>query len=107
MSEIIYTVFATLPDATTADEWLRWLRDGHIAAILEAGASSAEILALDGTPSAFEVRYRFPFREAFERYEHEIAPRLRAEGIQRFPAERGIAYRRSVGVVLERFPPTG
>jgi Domain of unknown function (DUF4286) len=103
MSEIIYTVTATLPDTNTAGEWLRWLREGHIAAILASGATAAEIIAVDGKPNWFEVRYRFPSREAFDRYEREIAPRLRAEGLKRFPVDRGIVYQRSVGVVQERF----
>lgn len=104
-SEIVYTVLATLPDAGTAAEWLRWLREGHIAAILTAGATAAEIVALDGTGLVFEVRYRFPSRESFDRYEREIAHQLRSEGLQRFPVERGIVYRRSVGVVKNRFLP--
>jgi hypothetical protein len=106
MVETVYTVLATLPDATTAEEWLGWLREGHIAAILASGATAAEIIAVDGPAHLFEVRYRFSSREAFDRYEREIAPRLRAEGMQRFPAERGIVYRRSVGVVRDKFVPT-
>ena len=52
----------------------------------------------------FEVRYRFPSRQAFDHYEQEIAPRLRAEGLKRFPPEKGISYRRSVGEVVNVFP---
>jgi len=104
MPEIIYTVTATLPDANLAEEWLAWLRSGHISDVLAGGATSAEIIALDQPPLTFEVRYRFPDRQAFERYEKEIAPRLRAEGLKRFPPERGISYRRSVGSVLNVFP---
>jgi hypothetical protein len=105
MAEIAYTVTATLPDEATATEWLRWLREGHIAAVLAGGANAAEIIALDGPGQAFEVRYRFPSREAFDRYEREVAPRLRAEGLLRFPAARGISYRRWVGVVCGVFAP--
>ena len=31
MPEIIYTVTATLPDPNLSEEWLAWLRGGHIA----------------------------------------------------------------------------
>lgn len=103
MAEIAYTVAVTLPDEATVQEWLRWLREGHIAEVLAGGASAAEIVALDGPGRAFEVRYHFASRAAFERYEQQFAPRLRAEGLQRFPTERGITYRRSVGIVLDRF----
>jgi hypothetical protein len=104
MSAVIYTVTATFADEAVAREWLRWLAEGHVAEVLAGGATDAEVVALDGPDRAFEVRYHFPSREAFERYEREDAPRLRAEGLRRFPAERGVAYRRSVGAVQARFP---
>ncbi|MGE3805561.1 MAG: DUF4286 family protein [Gemmataceae bacterium] len=81
--------------------WLDWLRGGHIAEVIAGGASSAAIVALDEPARAYEVRYLFPSRDAFERYEREHAPRLRAEGLRLFPPEKGIAYKRSVGAVLE------
>jgi antitoxin (DNA-binding transcriptional repressor) of toxin-antitoxin stability system len=85
-------------------EWLRWLREGHVAEVLAGGATVAEVVALDQPAHAYEVRYRFPSREAFDRYEREAAPRLRAEGLRLFPTEKGITYRRSVGVVTDVFP---
>lgn len=100
MPEIIYT----LPDANLADEWLAWLRGGHIADLLAGGATVAEIIAIDQPPLTYEVRYRFPNRQTFERYEKETAPRLRAEGLKRFPPEKGITYRRTVGEVVNVFP---
>jgi hypothetical protein len=103
MAEIAYTVTATFPDPEVADAWLRWLRDGHIAAVLAGGASSAHIVALDAPALCYEVLYRFPSREAFDRYEKDHAPRLRAEGLSLFPLERGIAYRRSVGIITDEF----
>jgi len=106
MSAVAYTVGATFQDKTLADEWLRWLREGHVADVLAGGATRAEIIILDNPSPAFEVRYRFPSREAFARYEREQAPRLRAEGLQRFPVEKGICYHRSVGVICDEFPKT-
>ncbi len=104
MPVIAYTVTATFPSGDLADEWLRWLRDGHVGAVLAGGATSAEIVVL-GTPAhTYEVRYHFPSREVFETYEREHAPHLRAEGLARFPVEKGIQYRRSIGVVCDRFP---
>jgi hypothetical protein len=107
MAEIAYTVYVTLPDAASAQAWLRWLREGHVAAVLAGGATAAAVIALDEPAHAYEVRYRFPSREAFDRYEREAAPRLRAEGLRLFPVERGVAYRRSVGVVTDAFPGPG
>lgn len=103
MAEIAYTVTATFPDRQLADEWLRWLREGHIAAVLDGGAASADVVALDSPALSYEVRYRFPSREAFDRYEKDFAPQLRAEGLRLFPIERGIVYRRSVGEMMAAF----
>ena len=109
MPELAYTVYTTFADAALADEWLRWLRGGHIAEVINGGATDAEIVELDppadappGTTRAFEVRYHFPSREHFARYEQEHAPRLRAEGLKLFPVERGVAYRRAIGTVVVR-----
>src|SRR5688572_9203605 len=108
MPELPYTVYTTFRDAALADEWLRWLRDGHIAAVMAGGATDAEIIELDPPPDApeptraFEVRYHFPSRDSFARYEKEHAPRLRAEGLELFPVERGVNYRRAVGIVVTR-----
>jgi hypothetical protein len=103
MPTITYTVAVTFSDPTLVEPWLRWLRGGHIADVLTGGATHAEIVALDTPAHAFEVRYRFPSREVFERYERDHAPRLRAEGLALFPVEKGIRYSRSVGVVVDEF----
>src|SRR5215813_9149671 len=99
MQELVYTVAVTFADAALAESWLRWLRDGHVADVLAGGATAAEIVRMDGADCTYEVRYRFPSREAFAAYERDHAPRLRAEGLQRFPPERGVTYRRTAGVV--------
>ena len=107
MSAVAYTVAVAFPNRDLADEWLRWLRDGHVAEVLAGGATRAEIVALDGPSLAFEVRYRFPSREALDRYEREHAPRLRAEGLRLFPIEKGVVYRRTVGVISDVFQGGG
>lgn len=106
MSVIAYTVSAVFSDAAVADEWIQWLRGGHIAEVIAGGASDAEIIEKDVPPDAaraIEVRYHFPSRERFSAYERERAPRLRAEGLRRFPTERGVTYDRSVGEVVGAF----
>jgi hypothetical protein len=104
MTAIRYTVAVTFPDEETAERWLRWLNDGHIAEVLAGGATAAEIVRRDGPVIEFEARYSFPSREAFDRYEREHAPRLRVEGLRLFPTEHGIHYHRSTGVVKGEFP---
>jgi hypothetical protein len=106
VKNLAYTVSATFTDPRVADEWVEWLRDGHVAEVLAGGAIGAQIVDLDAGPDGsrtLEVRYHFPSRESFERYERDHAPRLRADGLARFPAERGVTYRRSVGTVIETF----
>ncbi len=104
MSAIAYTVRAHCPDPQTAREYARWLRDGHLDRVIAGGALSATVLLLDppaaAAPSTIEVRYLFPTRERLDRYLKEFAPALRAEGLQRFPPERGITYERTVGEIL-------
>jgi hypothetical protein len=103
MPAVVYTVAVAFTDSALAEEWLRWLRERHIGDVLAGGASDAEVVELDGPGRSFEVRYHFPSRQVFEDYEKVHAPRLRAEGLQRFPVEKGVTYRRSVGVVTATF----
>jgi len=105
MSAVAYTVSVTFADAKLADEWLRWLRGGHLTELLSGGASDAEVIELDGGPCrSFEVRYHFPSRTMFEDYERDHAPRLRAEGLRLFGPEKGAVYRRSLGTVVTTSP---
>jgi dipeptidase E len=98
--KLAYTVAVTFTDPALAQQWLAWLRGGHIAAVLAGGAEHAEVIELEGGEAlTFEVRYRFPSREAFAVYERDRAPRLRAEGTSLFPPEKGVTYRRSTGLV--------
>lgn len=103
MTETAYTVAVAFNDRRMADEWLEWVRTGHIAEVLAGGAASAEVIVLDGETPRFEVRYLFPSRQAFERYERDHAPRLRSEGLARFPLEKGVQYQRTLGSVAARF----
>lgn len=103
-----YTVIAVFDDRRIADEWIAWLRDEHLAEVCAAGALDAEVIRCDAAPDGktrCEVRYHFASREAFDAYVRDHAPRLRAEGVKRFPPERGIAYERATGDVAVRITP--
>ena len=97
-----YTVRAAFQHAATANEWVNWLQTSHCQEVLDSGALSYEILALDSEEQTFEVRYIFANRNAFATYENDHAERLRADGLERFPTARGIAYTRSTGYLLAR-----
>ncbi|MBY0229475.1 MAG: dipeptidase PepE [Gemmataceae bacterium] len=92
---VAYTVTVTIGDPAPEAEWLAWMRGKHLADVRAAGADAAELVGLEGR--RWEARYRFSSREAFAAYERDHAPRLRAEGLARFPAERGFAYARTLG----------
>jgi len=92
-----YTVRCTFDDPALRDEWVAWIAGGHAQDVIDAGALSADVVVLDGAPAAAEVRYRFSDRAAFDAYERDHAPRLREDGLARFPLERGLRYERSTG----------
>jgi hypothetical protein len=110
MKNFFYTVTATFRDPAVAHEWIAWLREGHVAEVLAAGAQDAEVVELDVAPGfaerVVEVRYHFDSRDAFAAYERDHAPRLRAAGVSIFPPERGITYRRATGEVVQRWDRT-
>lgn len=103
---IAYTVVAEFDDAQVLREWLEWLKNGHLADVCASGATDAEALDLGGVSQGGrmvhrgEARYHFATQEDFSAYERHHAPRLRAEGLRRFPEQRGVRYRRSVGQVV-------
>ncbi|MCU0688692.1 MAG: DUF4286 family protein [Phycisphaerales bacterium] len=106
-----YTVRATFPTAQLRSEYLEWLTSDHVHKVLDAGALRAEVIALDPDPAVtlakggqVEVRYIFRDRAALDQYIQDHAPRLRAEGTARFPADRGLEFQRSVGMVVCRLP---
>ncbi len=102
MTRICYMVIATLPDQATASEYTSWLEDGHVDAVVSHGAHSAMIVRLEpvsGRPRVM-TQYIFPTRELFDRYVAVHAPALRADGLKRFPPERGIAFERTIGEIV-------
>src|SRR5437016_2832042 len=87
-----YAVLATFDEAGLADEFVAWLKSGHLEAVKQGGADSAIVVRLDPDPSGRQrimAQYTFPSRAIFDHYLTHHAPALRAEGQQRFPAARG------------------
>ena len=100
---IAYSVTCTFQNESLAREWLEWIESEHLADVIAAGAVDAEVVILDGNPMRCETRYHFASREEFNIYEREHAPRLRNEGLKKFPLTRGMSYVRSMGeVVVEK-----
>jgi hypothetical protein len=99
-----YAVLTRADNDSVRDAYLRWLEDGHLAEVVEAGALSGEILRHDD-PLLVESVYWFASREAFADYERDHAPRLRAEGRERFPS--GLAFTRSTATRTLRHEARG
>ena len=97
-----YTVHAQFDAPDVAAEWVAWLKDGHFADVMKGGALEAMVVQLE--PLKLEARYLFADRAAFTKYEQETAPKLRAEGLSKFPATRGVRMSRSMGDVLITLP---
>jgi hypothetical protein len=96
---IAYTVSATFPDEATAAEYVAWLHAGHLEQVLAGGAVLAGVLRQTdpGNPITVEARYTFVDRRALDRYVREVAPGLRAEGLAKFPPNRGVSFYRRIG----------
>ena len=97
-----YTVRCSISNAQVAEAWLDWLKEEHIQDVLDAGAIAAEVFKM-GDESVFEIRYRFLSKTDFEKYESQHAPRLRQEGLSKFPLELGLSYSRSTAERIGEF----
>ena len=99
MSAIAYAVTATLPDDAAACEYIAWLADGHVQAVLAGGACSVRIVRIlqPEKPIRVESRFAFPSCSAFERYERNFAPSLRADCEARFGGIAGVTFTRTLG----------
>lgn len=105
MTRLYYEVNVSFTDRALAAEWLRWMEEVHLTDVLEAGASAGRVVRLDNdSPSeshqAFVAQYEFVDRDAFETYLRDHAPRLRAEGLARFPPDKA-QYTRRIGQIIE------
>ena len=93
----LYSVRSTFTNAEVRADFLAWLRGGHLADVVRAGALDAEIVefeAPDGQIGDVETRYHFASRAAFDAYANGPAVPLRAEGAAKFPPARGIVMTR-------------
>ncbi len=109
MSTFAYTVIAETESEASLRAYVRWLMNGHINDVIEAGALSGVLTMHEPTDQGLyvsEVRYMFASKEAFEAYERGPAVSLRAEGIALFgpKSEHPVRFRRTLGGVVAVFP---
>ena len=101
----LYSVRSTFTNAEVRAEFIAWLRDGHLADVVEAGALDAELVDFEAEAGAeigvigdVVTRYHFASRAAFEEYANGPAVPLRAEGAAKFPPSRGIVMTRGTAM---------
>jgi len=100
MFPVSYSVFATLPDAQTAAEYIGWLEAGHLRAVILGGALDGAILVSpDSSTQVVESRYTFANLDAFKAYERDHAPALREEGLGLFGTRDGVRFERRLGII--------
>lgn len=101
---VLYEVEATIADRETAERWVAWMLTEHLSDVRRCGALSGRLIELDGADHHFVAQYEFASRDALNAYLHDHAPRLRAEGASRFPADK-VTYTRRIGLIHAENPP--
>ncbi len=82
----IYEVKVEAEEAI-AEAYFGWLTEHLQEVVAAAGFSKGEIYALEGPPAGFKAwvcHYHARHREQIESYLQKHAPRLRADGVNRF-----------------------
>lgn len=101
---VIYEVEATIADRETAERWVAWMLDEHLADVRRCGALNGRLIELDGSNHHFVAQYEFASRNALDAYLNDHAPRLRSEGASLFPSDK-VAYTRRIGLIHTKKPP--
>jgi len=89
---IIYNVTINVSDAIH-DAWMAWMLGGHLAEVMATGCfTEYKMLHLlteapDAEGTTYAVQYFAPDMESYERYHDEFAPKLKADGVNRFGDE--------------------
>jgi len=100
MTAVAYSVTAQLTGTEMREQYIAWLIDGHVQAVLVAGASSAQVVVADGSDCRVETRYTFPDAAALSRYLDLHAPPLRAKGMRLFGTSTGVTFSRQTGTIV-------
>lgn len=97
---IIYNVTITI-DPEIHQEWLRWMCEEHIPAVMATGLFSEHRMVrvlTDNEETTYAVQYTCADMATYERYREQHAPRLQAETQARYEG-RFAAFRTLLEVV--------
>ncbi len=101
-TKIRYTVMATIANKDVVPEYIQWLQNGHVQALVDAGALSAEISQVDtaeGDDFKVESTFIFPSREVLQSYMDGPALALREDGKTRWIDTAKVAFARKFAEV--------
>jgi Domain of unknown function (DUF4286) len=98
-----YTVTATLSSPSVLEEYLDWLRNGHVQAVVAGGAEVAEVCVVDD-PDKTQVdsSYVFPSREVMQAYFDGPAIALREDGKLKFVDTGKVTFARRISEIRFR-----
>lgn len=84
---LTYQVKITIEAAVEA-EWLHWMKTRHVPDVIATGlVSSYQILKAEEPAHTYLFHYHFYSQKAYEAYQEQHAPRLKAHPAQKFPGQ--------------------
>jgi hypothetical protein len=91
----IYNVTVNIDDQVH-DEWLNWMREIHMPAVMRSGcfvdSQLLKVLYVDDNGHTYSAQYRFLEMQDIEVYQQKYAATLQAESKSRF-ADKSVAFR--------------
>ncbi len=104
MSRVRYCVTATVHNKENLNEYIDWLKSGHVQAVIAGGALNVEILLIDTDSEAsfakVESSYIFESRATLQAYFDGPAIELRKEGIELFINTGKVSFERKIADVI-------
>ncbi len=102
----IYNVTVNIEE-TEQKEWLNWMKETHIPAMLATGkfsqAKMSRVLINEEMGGVtYAVQYTTDSYETLEKYYKEDAPKLREEGLKRFK-DKFVAFRTELKVISNQY----
>ncbi len=101
---ILYNVTTNIQDAIRT-EWLRWMQEEHIPAVLSTGKFTDArlvkvIIENEIGEHTYAVQFSIESRDALQDYYDNDAPKLRAESLQKF-GDKALSFRSELEVISQ------
>jgi hypothetical protein len=107
MNRVLYNVTLSV-DHSIQEEWLAWMRDVHIPAVMRTGyfleSRICRVHAFEEGGVTFAVQYLCHSMTDYEEYQREAAPRLQAEHQNRY-GQKVAAFRTVLEIIHDHKTP--